>query len=211
MASVYTHITKIPRNQTEYFSETINQLSLPSPYTHDIYISQISVTIDTTSLYNIREVNTIRGLTINPGYYKIDTLRSILNGILEISDISTKVLQTTDFSNAPSIKRIFFIETNIVEANTIINRRYDISGGYSVIRVYSNMVDTNYNRNSLVDIPIYCTIGLDNTLNLTNLAIPINLPYNCKYITFWLRDIYDNPIILNSDVYISFSITCIKK
>ena len=107
MASVYTHITKIPRNQTEYFSETINQLSLPSPYTHDIYISQISVTIDTTSLYNIREVNTIGGLTINPGYYKIDTLRSILNGILEISDISTKVLQPTHFSFSHSTLATF--------------------------------------------------------------------------------------------------------
>lgn len=211
MASVYTHITKIPRNQTDYFSETINQLSLPSNYTHDIFISGLSVTIDTTSLYNIREENNVSGIILRPGYYKIDSLRSILEGILEINETHTKILINADFTDAPSIKRIFFIENNIVDSGTIINKRYDISGGFSVLRIYSSMVDTTYNKNSLIDVPIYCSIGLDNTLNLTNLAIPVNIPYNCKYISFWVRDLYDNPVALNSDIFISWTITCLKK
>ena len=214
--SVYTHITKIPKNSSEFFKEEISKLSLPNPYSYDIYISNISVTVDTTSLWNIRTINTIQSsgfgnLNINPGYYKIETLQTILIDYFTITDNSTTAKVSMNLSKAPCIKKIFFIESDSIEAGTVINKRYDISGGLSVIRVFSDIVKSDHNHNSLVDIPIYVSQGLDNTLTLSNLCIPINTGYNTKYITFWLRNIYNEIIVLNSDLFISWTITCIPK
>ena len=115
--SVYTHITKIPKNSSEFFKEEISKLSLPNPYSYDIYISNISVTVDTTSLWNIRTINTIQSsgfsnLNINPGYYKIETLQTILIDYFTISDNSTTAKVSMNLSKAPCIKKIFFIESD---------------------------------------------------------------------------------------------------
>ena len=80
-----------------------------------------------------------------------------------------------------------------------------------MLKSFSDIVKSDHNHNSLVDIPIYVSQGLDNTLTLSNLCIPINTGYNTKYITFWLRNIYNEIIVLNSDLFISWTITCIPK
>ena len=61
----------IPRD-TKYHKQKIDKIVIDQSQVIETYIDNITVSIDTTALYNIRETNTINDLIIEPGYYKID-------------------------------------------------------------------------------------------------------------------------------------------
>ena len=67
----------IPRD-TKYHKQSIDKIVIDQYNVIETYIDNITVSIDTTSLYNIRETNTINDLVIEPGYYKIDKLTDML-------------------------------------------------------------------------------------------------------------------------------------
>ncbi len=171
-------------------------------------INNIVCSIDTTSLYNIRETNTIGDVVIHHGYYPISKLSTLLSNYFTITDSSVTVKQDVDLSQAPSIQKILFHTNNLqrVVKNYTINIAPDESGGLSVIKIFSNIVKDYKVTTSLIDIPIYVSIGLDNVISRNNLNIPCYIPNNTTMIKFYMTDIYDDIISLSQPVYLNIVI-----
>ncbi len=172
-------------------------------------INNIVCSIDTTSLYNIRETNKIgTDVIIYPGYYSVSKLSTLLSNYFTITDHSVTALQDVDLSQAPSLQKILFHTNNLqrVVKNYTINIAPDESGGLSVIKIYSNIVKDYKVTTSLIDIPIYVSIGLDNVISRNNLNIPCYIPNNTTMIKFYMTDIYDDIINLSQPVYLNIVI-----
>ena len=82
----------------------------------------------------------------------------------------------------------------------------DITGGLNIIKIYSNIVKDYKVTTSLIDIPIYVSMGLDNVISRNNLGIPCYIPNNTTHLKFYLTDIYDEIITLNQPVYLNIVI-----
>ena len=95
---------------------------------------------------------------------------------------------------------------------TIASEPFDITNGQSVIRVYSSINAQTFGLNSpLIDNLIHVSMGLNNMITWDNLSIDVIEQSNWDYIDWMLTDANNNPISLNSNVYISFTISCYPK
>ena len=95
---------------------------------------------------------------------------------------------------------------------TVATEPYDITNGMSVIRVYSSINAQTFGLKSpLIDNLIHVSMGLNNMITWDNLSIDVIEQSNLDYIDWVLTDANDNPISLNSNVYISFTISCYTK
>lgn len=198
-------LVTIPRN-TEVHYQKFEPINIDTG--NDQFINNIVCSIDTTSLYNIREVNKISDVTINPGYYPISKLSNLLSNYFTITDSSVTAKQNIDLSNAPSLQKILFHTNNLqrVEKDYKIDIAPDESGGLSVIKIYSNIVKDYKVSTSLIDIPIYVSMGLDNVISRNNLNIPCYISNNTTLIKFYMTDIFDDLISLSQPVYLNIVI-----
>ena len=199
----------IPRN-TKFHKQEIDRISIDQSNVIETFIDNIIVSIDTTSLYNIRETNTIDTVTIQPGYYKMNVIADIFKNYFLITDDSVTALQDVSLEYAPCLRKILF-HTNdknfvIVPQGYSINLSPDESAGLSMIKIYSNIVKEHNVNTSLIDVPIYTSIGLDNVVMRNGLHIPCVLNSNQRVIEFYMTDIYDDVIELSQPVYINLSI-----
>ena len=62
-------------------------------------------------------------------------------------------------------------------------------------------------KSSLIDNLIHVSIGLNNIITLDNLSIDVTKQSNLDYIEWSITDMYGNEISLNSNVYVSFTIS----
>jgi len=197
----------IPRN-TEIHYQTIDATSMDVSNNSNQIIDNIVASIDTTSLYNIREKNIVGDVTINAGYYPIEKLQTLLSKYFTITNSSVTALQDVDLSNAKSLQRILFHTNNLerVSSGYVSHIAPDITGGLSVIKIWSNIIKDYKVNTSLIDIPIYVSMGLDNVISRNNLNIPCYIPNNTRLIKFYMTDIYDDLITLSQPVYINIVI-----
>lgn len=199
----------IPRGVSHH-SQEIDRITIDQSNVIETYIDNITVSIDTTALYNIRETNTVGDLTLEPGYYKEDKLRDMLKNYFTITDSSVTALKEVNLEHAPCLKKILF-HTNdenfvIVPAGYTINQGIDELAGMSVIKIYSNIVKQHLVNTSLIDVPIYCSIGLDNVISRNGVHIPVVLNSNQRTIDFYMTNLYDEVIELSQNTYINMSI-----
>lgn len=199
----------IPRD-TPFHKQSIDRVTIDQNNVTETYIDNITVSIDTTSLYNIRVTNTIGNVTIEPGFYKISKLADLLKDYLEIRDTGVKVLKDITVEHAPCLRKIFF-HTNDTSLNTLlagytIDLAPDEMAGMSIIKIYSNIIKEHLVNTSMVDVPIYTSIGLDNTIMRNNVHIPVVLNSNQQTIEFYMTNLYDEVIQLSQPVYINMTI-----
>lgn len=199
-----SYLITIPRNTSVHYQEIpVSNIDNNSEQT----IDNIVISIDTTSLYNIRETNIIDSIIIKPGYFSLENLLSLLQSILSYTNNVLTIKKDVDFSNAKSLSRIFFHNST---TSLITKGKYnivpDITGGLNIIKIYSNIVKDYKVTTSLIDVPIYVNIGLDNVISRNNLGIPVFIPNNTTHLKFYLTDIYDEIITLNQPVYINIVI-----
>ena len=199
----------IPRG-TKYHKQEIDRISIDQSNVVETFIDNITVSLDTTSIYNIRETNTIGNIVIEPGYYKEDKIRDLLKDYFLITDSSVTVLQDVNLVHARCLRKILF-HTNdetfqVVPTGYSINLGIDILAGMSMVKIYSNIIKQHMVNTSLIDIPIYCSIGLDNTIMRSGLHIPVTLNSNQRTIEFYMTNMYDEVIELSQSVYINMSI-----
>ena len=197
----------IPRNTEVHYQEIENSNMDVSANSNQI-VDNIVVSIDTTSLYNIRETNTIGDVVLKAGYYPLSKLKTLLAAYFTISDTNVTALQNVDLSKARCVTRILFHSNDLVsvEKDYVSNIAPDITGGLSMIKIYSNIVKDYKISTSLIDVPIYVSMGLDNVISRNNLNIPVYIPNNTNLLKFYMTDIYDNLIQLSQPVYINIVI-----
>ena len=199
----------IPRD-TKYHKQPIDKIVIDQSNVVETYIDNITVSIDTTSLYNIRETNTINDLVIEPGYYSTAKLAELLQNYFLITDNAVVALGDVDLTFAPCLKKILF-HTNdpnfiIVPTGYTINLAPDELAGMSIIKIHCNIIKQTLVNTSLIDIPIYVSIGLDNTIMRNNVHIPIVLNSNQNTIDFYMTNLYDEVISLSQPVYVNMSV-----
>ena len=199
----------IPRD-TKYHKQPIDKIVIDQSNVVETYIDNITVSIDTTSLYNIRETNTINDLVIEPGYYSTAKLAELLQNYFLITDNAVVALGDVNMQFAPCLKKILF-HTNdpnfiIVPTGYTINLAPDELVGMSIIKIHSNIIKQTLVNTSLIDIPIYVTIGLDNTVMRNNVHIPIVLNSNQNTIDFYMTNLYDEVISLSQNTYVNMSV-----
>ena len=117
----------------------------------------------------------------------------------------------TDFvlHNVPT-DQVILIDAGTSPHEVLIPRgAYDITNGMSVIRVYSSINAQTFGLKSpLIDNLIHVSMGLNNMITWDNLSIDVIEQSNLDSIDWVLTDANDRPISLNSNVYISFTISC---
>ena len=217
--SIINHNTVIPKNTSRY-REEFDMISLPKA--NQYKITSITCKIDTTSLWNIRTDNTFKMVNnsnqtmtyiITPGYYSIDNLYQTLSHTIEIDPVTLKAFvsdscKSIDLTYAPDIARIYHFEQKIYSSGSKSSEPYDISNGQNVIRIYSSIMNQTFGiKSSLIDNLIHVSIGLNNIITLDNLSIDVTKQSNLDYIEWNITDMYGNEISLNSNVYISFTIS----
>lgn len=217
--SIINHNTVIPRNMSKY-REEFDMITLPKENMYKI--TSITCKIDTTSLWNIRQNNTVSILNnnnqtmtyvISPGYYSIDNLYQTLAQTIDVNPSTlrayvTDECQTIDLTNAPDIANIYHFERKVYSSGDRSNEPYDISNGQNVIRIYSSIMNQTFGiKSSFIDNLIHVSIGLNNIITLDNLNIDVTKQPNFDYIEWNITDMYGNEITLNSNIYISFTIS----
>ena len=140
----------------------------------------------------------------------MNVIADIFKSYFLITDDSVTVLQDVSLEYAPSLKKMLF-HTNdknfvLVPQGYTINIGPDDSAGLSMIKIYSNIIKQHQVNTSLIDVPIYTSIGLDNVVMRNGLHIPCVLNSNQRVIEFYMTDIYDDVIELSQPVYINLSI-----
>ena len=117
--------------------------------------------------------------------------------------------QSVDLSGASDIANILKLEGLLTPTTTVASEPYDITNGMSVIRVYSSINAQTFGLKSpLIDNLIHVSMGLNNMITWDNLSIDVIEQSNLDSIDWVLTDANDRPISLNSNVYISFTISC---
>ena len=117
--------------------------------------------------------------------------------------------QSVDLSGASDIANILKLEGLLTTTTTVASEPYDITNGMSVIRVYSSINAQTFGLKSpLIDNLIHVSMGLNNMITWDNLSIDVIEQSNLDSIDWVLTDANDRPISLNSNVYISFTISC---
>ena len=221
--SVINHNTIIPKNNARY-RESFNTVIMPRDNVYKI--TSITCKIDTTSLWNIRSTNVVKIVdkqghdmiyNVNGGYYTISELCNAVAGSIAINDknlayVVDSVAESVDLTDASDIASIFRLDQKLYGTGTIASEPFDITNGQSVIRVYSSINAQTFGLNSpLIDNLIHVSMGLNNMTTWDNLSIDVIEQSNWDYIDWMLTDANNNPISLNSNVYISFTISCYPK
>ena len=196
--SVINHNTIIPKNNARY-RESFNTMIMPRDNVYKI--TSITCKIDTTSLWNIRSTNVVKVVNnqgyemiynVGAGYYTIDELCNAIAGSIVINNENQAYMvsenaQTIDLSGASDIANILRPK-GVLTPPAVATEPYDITNGMSVIRVYSSINAQTFGlKSQLIDNLIHVSMGRT------------------------LTDANDNPISLNSNVYISFTISCYTK
>ena len=221
--SVINHNTIIPKNNARY-RESFNTVIMPRDNVYKI--TSITCKIDTTSLWNVRSTNVVKVVdkqghemiyNVNAGYYTINELCNAVAGSIAINDknlayVVDSVVESIDLTNASDIANIFKLDQRIHTTGRSATVPFDITNGQSVIRVYSSINAQTFGLNSpLIDNLIHVSMGLNNMITWDNLSIDVIEQSNWDYIDWMLTDANNNPISLNSNVYISFTISCYPK
>ena len=221
--SVINHNTVIPKNNERYH-ETFNTVIMPRDLVYKI--TSITCKIDTTSLWNIRAMNVVKVqmlsgfemvYNVGPGYYSITELCRAIADSIQVDDVNrahlnSDVATAVDLSGAPDYTSILKLEGVVGGSNVAASEPYDITNGMSVIRVYSSINAQTFGLKSpLIDNLIHVSMGLNNMITWDNLSIDVIEQSNLDYIDWVLTDANDRPISLNSNVYISFTISCYSK
>ena len=150
---------------------------------------------------------------VGPGYYSITELCRAIADSIQVDDVNRAYLNSdvataVDLSGAPDYTSILKLD-DVVEAGMVASEPYDITNGMSVIRVYSSINAQTFGLKSpLIDNLIHVSMGLNNMITWDNLSIDVIEQSNLDYIDWVLTDANDRPISLNSNVYISFTISC---
>ena len=219
--SIINHNSVIPKNKSRY-RESFNTIVLPKDHVYKI--TNVTCKIDTTSLWNIQKQNLVDVINSNdqsiqyviqPGYYTLDELINCLAKTINVDENNTAYVDTkqVDLSKAPDVANIFHMEQKIyLQGQTGGTAPFDIFNGLSTIKIYSSVMEQTFGINSsLIDNLIHVSIGLNNICSYDNLDINVVNQSNLDYIEWELRDMYDRPIKLNSNVYISFTISVYEK
>lgn len=222
--SIINHNTIIPKNNSR-FRESFNTVILPKDNVYKI--TSITCKIDTTSLWNIRNTNIVRMVNnqgqnmtyyIVGGYYTIDDLCNSIAKTVDINDENlayvTSNCECVDLSDAPDVANILKMEKKVYryDGKIYTTEPYDITNGQGVIRIYSSIMKQTFGiKSSLIDNLIHVSIGLNNIITMNNLNIDVIDQANLDSIEWLITDMNDNPISLNSNVYVSFTISCYAK
>lgn len=212
--SIITHQSIIPANKPEY-TETFNKIELPNRDQYDLKITQVTVSVDTTSLYNITSDNKLIAsigsshaeYIVEAGYYTLPTLQEIIP-IIEIDENNyCNFSCQVDFTSANDLKVILGYN-NIISSGKS-NKPIDITRGRNVIKVFSSLQKQNINNesSSLIDAFIYQTIGLYNTVSFDNLNIPVDDYNTIDRIHYVIKDRNDELLYIQTPIYISFIIS----
>ena len=215
--SIINHNSIIPKNHSRY-RESFNTIVLPKGYIYKI--TSVTCKIDTTSLWNIQKENLVSVINsnnqsiqyvIHPGYYTLDELINCLAKTIQVNENNTAYVNTKqiDLSRAPDVANIFHMKQKIyLQGETGGSAPFDISNGLSVIKIYSSIMQQTFGiKSSLIDNLIHVSTGLNNICSYDNLDINVVDQTNLDYIEWELRDMNDNPIKVNSNVYVSFTIS----
>ena len=200
--------------QNEYCADLIIENDTLYLYTEiDNYTNKIEIAsgVKTAKILSDSWHSKFAVVYIKDNYVYFKTLSEDLTlsseGILSFSNNVLTIKKDVDFSNAKSLSRIFFHNST---TSLITQGKYnvvpDITGGLNIIKIYSNIVKDYKVTTSLIDIPIYVSMGLDNVISRNNLGIPCYIPNNTTHLKFYLTDIYDEIITLNQPVYINIVI-----
>lgn len=219
--SIINHNSIIPKNKSRY-RESFNTIVLPKGHTYKI--TSVTCKIDTTSLWNIQKENLVSVINsnnqsiqyvIHPGYYTLDELINCLAKTIQVNENNTAYVNTKqiDLSRSPDVANIFHMKQKIyLKDETGGTSPFDISNGLSVIKIYSSIMQQTFGiKSSLIDNLIHVSTGLNNICSYDNLDINVVDQSNLDYIEWELRDMNDNPIKVNSNVYISFTISVYEK
>ena len=217
--SIINHNTVIPKNTGRY-RETFNTVVLPKNNTYKI--TSITCKIDTTSLWNIRQTNVIKmvntqnqtvNLSVTGGYFDIDSLCEATGKCVAIDSENlayiTSNCKSIDFTDAPDFANMFRFERKNYNTGDKATEVYDVTNGLGVVKIYSSIMKQTFGiKSSFIDNLIHVSTGLNNIVSIDNLNIDVIEQSNLDSIEWLITDMNDNPITLNSNVYVSFTITC---
>lgn len=217
--SIINHNTVIPKNTGRY-RETFNTVVLPKNNTYKI--TSITCKIDTTSLWNIRQTNVIKmvntqnqtvNLSVTGGYFDIDSLCEATGKCVAIDSENlayiTSNCKSIDFSDAPDFANMFRFEKKSYNTGDKATEVYDVTNGLGVVKIYSSIMKQTFGiKSSFIDNLIHVSTGLNNIVSIDNLNIDVIEQSNLDSIEWLITDMNDKPITLNSNVYVSFTITC---
>lgn len=220
--SIINHNTVIPKNTGRY-RETFNTVVLPKNNTYKI--TSITCKIDTTSLWNIRQTNVIKmvntqnqtvNLSVTGGYFDIDSLCEATGKCVAIDSENlayiTSNCKSIDFSDAPDFANMFRFERKNYITGDKATEVYDVTNGLGVVKIYSSIMKQTFGiKSSFIDNLIHVSTGLNNIVSIDNLNIDVIEQSNLDSIEWLITDMNDKPITLNSNVYVSFTITCFDK
>lgn len=220
--SIINHNTVIPKNTGRY-RETFNTVVLPKNNTYKI--TSITCKIDTTSLWNIRQTNVIKmvntqnqtvNLSVTGGYFDIDSLCEATGKCVAIDSENlayiTSNCKSIDFSDAPDFANMFRFERKSYNTGDKATEVYDVTNGLGVVKIYSSIMKQTFGiKSSFIDNLIHVSTGLNNIVSIDNLNIDVIEQSNLDSIEWLITDMNDKPITLNSNVYVSFTITCFDK
>lgn len=217
--SIINHNTVIPKNTGRY-RETFNTVVLPKNNTYKI--TSITCKIDTTSLWNIRQTNVIKmvntqnqtvNLSVTGGYFDIDSLCEATGKCVAIDSENlayiTSNCKSINFSDAPDFANMFRFERKNYITGDKATEVYDVTNGLGVVKIYSSIIKQTFGiKSSFIDNLIHVSTGLNNIVSIDNLNIDVIEQSNLDSIEWLITDMNDKPITLNSNVYVSFTITC---
>lgn len=220
--SIINHNTVIPKNTGRY-RETFNTVVLPKNNTYKI--TSITCKIDTTSLWNIRQTNVIKmvntqnqtvNLSVTGGYFDIDSLCEATGKCVAIDSENlayiTSNCKSIDFTDAPDFANMFRFERKNYITGDKATEVYDVTNGLGVVKIYSSIMKQTFGiKSSFIDNLIHVSTGLNNIVSIDNLNIDVIEQSNLDSIEWLITDMNDKPITLNSNVYVSFTITCFDK
>lgn len=220
--SIINHNTVIPKNTGRY-RETFNTVVLPKNNTYKI--TSITCKIDTTSLWNIRQTNVIKmvntqnqtvNLSVTGGYFDIDSLCEATGKCVAIDSENlayiTSNCKSIDFSDAPDFANMFRFERKSYITGDKATEVYDVTNGLGVVKIYSSIMKQTFGiKSSFIDNLIHVSTGLNNIVSIDNLNIDVIEQSNLDSIEWLITDMNDKPITLNSNVYVSFTITCFEE
>lgn len=212
--SIISHQSIIPPH-TPDFTETFQKIELPNRNEFDLKITQVTVSVDTTGLYNITSDNKLianigsshSDYIVEAGYYSLETLQEMIP-IIQIDEHNYNNFSCqVNFENANDLKVILGYKNNIVSGRA--DFPIDITRGRNVIKVFSSLMKQAINNESstLVDAFIYQTIGLYNTITFDNLSIPVDDYSTIDRIHYVIKDRNDELLDIPVPIYISFIIS----
>ena len=212
--SIISHQSIIPPHKPD-FTETFQKIELPNRNEFDLKITQVTVSIDSTGLYNITSDNKLVAnigsshseYIVEAGYYSLETLQELIP-IIEIDEHNYNNFSCqVNFENANDLKVILGYKNNIVSGKS--NYPIDITRGRNVIKVFSSLMKQSVNNDAstLVDAFIYQTIGLYNTVTFENLNIPVDDFSTIDRIHYVIKDRNDELLDIPVPIYISFIIS----